>query len=304
VARNKKTKTVQVNDQLQRWTLRPKGNHRDSATVDRLLNEDSTEILEGKASSVTERDWIIFTVKQSSPALHPLKPRYTPMKPGEKIYILSNAYADSAATIHTGKVLSKLGLDILIERDLPDHLPGCSGSPVIDTNGYLVGIVSSSSTDGKTGKAVTIATSTEYLQDVLLKKDSLNTPKKDYGELILQTVLKKGTQAALQQYRQLTSNPANYYRYNLRSADRNGLRETGEKLIAMNRLQDAISILTFNIAENIAFFGNYNLLAKAHLLAGDKANAIKYYKISTSRNDDKQTNEAFKELEKLQTSPK
>jgi hypothetical protein len=302
IAKNAKSKTVQVNTELKQWVMKPKGNATASVVIDRMLNEDSTEILEGHGSTILERDWIVFSIKNMSPDIYPLKPRYTAVLPGEKVYMLSCAYKDSVCKTYEGKVLKKLGMDIVIEFDMKEPLPGSSGSAIIDANGYLIGIQSSFSSDDKTTKPVSVVVSTEYLYKVLNKKDRLNNPKKDYGELILKTVLNKGTKEAIQLYTRLTNDPRNYYVYNLRSADRNGLREAGEKLISLNRVRDAIEILKLNVKVNGGFYVEYNLLAKAYLLIGDKKEAIKNYQISTTKYDDKANNEAFRELEKLITS--
>jgi Trypsin-like peptidase domain len=299
VAKNKKSKAVEINKELKSWTMFPKGNSKDVVVIDKLINEDSTEILEGKNATITERDWIIFSVKSASPNIVRLKPRYTPLKVGEKVYIPGCAYNDSTCKVYEGTILRKQGLDILIERNMNEHMGGSSGSPVIDANGYLIGILSSSSSDGQTGKGVTVAISTEYLRDVLHKKQGLNIPKKDYGKLIFETTLKQGSKQAIEQYKQLASNPKNYYIYNLRSADRNGLRETGEKLIEQKRVNDAIAILKFNTEVNPNYFLNFNLLAQAYLLDQNKTEAIKAYEISTKKFDSKVENEAFKALEKL-----
>jgi hypothetical protein len=299
VARNKKRNKVQINSELRRWIMKPKGNSPDSVVVDRLLNEDSTEVLEGPASTILERDWLIFTIRSKSPNIHPLKPRYTDVIPGETVYIVGNPYDESTTQILQTKILRKLGMDILIEQ-LPDKpMSGVSGSPVIDSNGFVIGVFSSTSTDAITGKDVYVATSTEYLKDLLDKKPNVNTSKKDYGELIFQTAMKKGAKKAINQYIELTKDPQNYYVYNLRSANRNGLSETGEKLLDLKRYQDAVDILAFNVSVNSAYFHNYNLLAKAWLLAGNKEQAIKNYKISTTKLNDSNENEAFKKLENL-----
>ncbi|HET9429629.1 MAG TPA: trypsin-like peptidase domain-containing protein [Chitinophagaceae bacterium] len=300
VAKNKKTKTVQVNTELSHWIMKSKGNNRDSAILDVLLNEDSTEILEGESSTITERDWIVFSVKTISSNIQPLKPRYTQINPGEKVYIPGCAYADSTCRVYGGVVLRKEGMDILIEHNMKEAFGGSSGSPVIDSNGYLIGIISSSTLDNKTGKDVLVAISTEYLYNLLNNKKGLNTPKIDYGKLILKTTLEKGTRQAISQFNRLSSDPANYYIYNIRSSNRNGLRETGEKLLELNRIRQAIKILKFNVKINSGYFVNYNLLAKAYLLAGNKNEAIKNYQESIKHFDSREENQAFKELERLE----
>ncbi len=299
IAKNRKSKAVVLNEDLKEWTMTPKGNPQDVIVVDRLINEDSSEILEGSESSILERDWIVFSLKQSSEEITPLKPRWGLVQPGEKVYIISAAYKDPVAKVYEGKVLKQQGMDILLERNAGEHLPGSSGAPVVDANGYLIGIISSSSTDGKSGKAVSVVSSTEYLKEILDHKPGLNEAKKDYGPVILETVLSKGVKAAVTQYKQLAADPKNYYRYTLRSANRNGLRETGEKLIEMKRYADAIEILELNIREYGGYFQNYNSLAKAFLLNGDMKSAKKNYQLSAKQLPDPEENEAFDALKKL-----
>jgi hypothetical protein len=301
VARNKKTKTVEVNRELDTWVMKTKGDSPHSVVIDGLINEDSTEILEGSSSTILERDWLIFSIRDHASEIRPLKPRYTAIKPGEAVYIIAYTYSDTIVRIHNGKVLKKLGMDIIIAPEKEDSLPGLgvSGSPVIDVNGFLIGIYSTSTADPATGKNVSVATGTEYLKDVLSQKRDLNAPRKDYGELIMETVLREGTKEAIALYKTLISDPENYYIYNLRSANRNGLRETGEKLMNLERFTDAVEILAFNVKVNPLYYHDYNLLAKACLLSGNKHEAIKNYKISTTRYDDQEENEAFRELKKL-----
>lgn len=299
IAKNKQSSGVSINAHLQQWVMHPKGNTQQVALMDQLLNEDPTEKLEGAGSSITERDWLVFSIKPASPQLYPLKPRYTPLQAGEKVYIISCPYNDSTTQIHEGIVVQKYGLDIFIDRDPKANMGGSSGSPVIDAKGYLVGVISASTFDNQSNKPVVVAISTEYLAGVLSKKADLNAPKKDYGALILQTAQEKGARAAIRQYQDLIKNPDNYYRYNLWSTSRNGLREAGVKLQEMNKLAEAVQILAFNAKINSGFYLNHNLLAKAQLQAGNKKAAIRSYQISTQKYADEKENEAFKALKEL-----
>jgi len=298
IAKNNKSSAVQLNDYLGKWVMKSKGDARDSVLIDRLINEDSTEILEGPSSTITERDWIIFSLSRNSSNTYPLKPRYTALSPDEKVYVLSCAYTTSNCTAMEGKLLRKEGMDLLLNM-AGKNLPGSSGSPVIDANGYLIGILSSTTMDNTTGKSISVAISTEYLYNVLHEKQGYNNPKKDYGELLLKTVLDKGAKEAVKLYQNLIKNPKNFYNYNLRSSNRNGLREVGKKLIEMNRVEDAVEILKLNAAMNSSFFINHNLLAKAYVMSGNKKEAIKSYRLSMEKYDNKDRNEAYRELKSL-----
>lgn len=300
VAKNKQSPYVQINKELKSWKMVAKGNDSIYATIGSMINEDSTEILEGKESSIMERDAIFFTVKDISPSIQMLKPRFSPVKPGEKVFFISADYSDPVAKVYEGRVIRKLGMDILIDRDMNTYRPGASGSPVVDSNGMLIGISSSGSFDGKTGKGVVVAVSMEYLQAVLAKKQPLNKPKEDYGISVFQIARTHGSKKAVQYYERLIADPKNYYRYNLRDAGRNGLREAGEKLLEIKKYSDAVEILQLNIRDNGSYYVNYNVLAKAYLLKGDTASAIKTYRLSAEKFDDANENEAFAELARLQ----
>lgn len=298
VARNKKSNAVTINKELLHWTMKPKMNFSDSVVIDKLINDDTTEIIEGGNSSIFERDMLVLSVKKASRNIYPLRVRYTTPRNGEKVYLLSCAYIDASCTVNEGTIVGKYGFDILITTTKPMG-PGASGSPVIDANGYLIGVFSSLSSDNSVSKPVAVAISTEYLKDVLAKKPNLNQPKKDFTEMIVNTTLYSGPQAAINEYKKLTAYPQTYYFYNFRSATRNGLREAGEKLLSLDQVEEAIEILKFNLEVNSNFYVDHNILAKAYLRAGNKQEAIRAYQNSISRFNDRSVNEAFAELEKL-----
>jgi hypothetical protein len=296
IARNKKSNAVEVNDELDHWIMKPKNSSGDSVVIDKLLNEDSTEVLQGSTTSILERDMLVFSTRFASPTLSALKPRFSKIASGEKAYVIGNPYNEPATIVMETKVVDKLGMDILLEQG-SGSIGGFSGSPIVDANGNLIGVFSS--VTSYYGKPVLVAISTEYLKDILDGKKNINQPKKDYGELILNTTLTDGTSQAITLYKKLIGRPGNFYKYNLRSANRNGLLEAGIKLMEMNKIQEAIEILEFNVKVNSTYFHNYNVLAKAYLKAGKKDKAVENFRLSTEKFDDKEENEAYGELEKL-----
>jgi hypothetical protein len=299
IARNKKTNAVSINKDLLLWSMKPKGNYVDSVVIDKLINDDTAEVIEGSRSSILERDMLVLSVKSSSRDIYPLRPRYSIPRTGEKVYMIGCAYADALCMVNEGTIIGKYGFDIIINFNNPVK-PGASGSPVIDGNGYLIGVFSSLTTDNQVSKDVAVAISTEYLKDVLAHKPNLNQPKKDYTDIIVNTTLYSGPQAAINEYKRLTSYPQTYYFYNFRSATRNGLREAGLKLLELDQVEEAIEILKFNTEVNRNYYVDYNILAKAYLRAGNKDEAVKAYRASIARMNDSSVNEAFAELQKLQ----
>lgn len=299
IARNRNQKSVKINDDIAEWILKTKEPSKDSVIIDRLINEDPNETLEGPNSSILERDMLVFSVRSSSQNIKALAPRFSPVQPGEKLFVIGNPYQATTTIIGETKVVRKLGMDILIEQISNVPLPGLSGSPVVDANGSVIGLFSSTSFDPVSGKDVIVLTSMEYFKQIVEHKKDINKPKIDYGPVILETVLKKGVKSAIQRYKKLAGDPKNYYTYNLRSATRNGLLETGQKLMEMNRSGDAIDILEFNVALNSSYFHNYNVLAQAYLQAGNKKKAIECYRKSIEKFDNEEENEAFAELKQI-----
>lgn len=136
IAKNKARTSVEINEELKTWMLKPKKNATDSVELGLLINEDMEEVLEGPQSSITERDWLVFRVKKVSGAIQPLTPRYTRLHLGEKVFVLGCPYADSSCNTYSGKFLRQEGMDILLDLDTEANLAGASGSPVIDSDGY------------------------------------------------------------------------------------------------------------------------------------------------------------------------
>jgi hypothetical protein len=136
-------KSVSFGETLKRWKMFPKNNPEDVVVVDRLINEDPEEPLEDIPS---ERDWLLFTIKERSENIQSLKFRSRPMKEGEMVYIIGWRYTDKDCpqVVYEGNfVRSEEGSFLITTKELTDNTtPGLSGSPVIDSKGYLLGLMS------------------------------------------------------------------------------------------------------------------------------------------------------------------
>ncbi len=136
-------KTVSFDNTLRLWRMFPKDNPDDVVVVGELINEDKQELL---GDAPVGQDWLLFTLKERSPDIQPLKMRSGPIQEGETVYIVGWRYSDKdcSQVIYEGNyVRSEEGSHLVTTRELSDNtMPGLSGSPVIDSRGYLLGLMS------------------------------------------------------------------------------------------------------------------------------------------------------------------
>jgi hypothetical protein len=110
--------------------------------IDRLVNEEPNERLERIPSS---RDWLLFTLRETTDAVRPLRPRGTPLEKGETVYAIGWRYPDEGLQrVHRGRFVRMDKGSVLVSIDaLKDNtIPGLSGAPVIDAKGYVIGLMS------------------------------------------------------------------------------------------------------------------------------------------------------------------
>jgi hypothetical protein len=293
IAKNVNSKGVAINRDLKSWIMHPKNNDQDRVEIDSLINEDENEILDMREGSIMERDWLVFSVKNSR-NITPLKPRYTALQPGEKVYRLGNPYDSPITIVYESKVLRTEGNDIYLETDTTRLKGGASGSPIIDAHGFVVGIMSSVFNDTKSGNLVEIAISIQYVKDVLEKKTRLNTPKKNIYAEMQKRIETQGAKKAVAWLKNLRSDEKNYYTYTLRMAhfELSGL---GKKLIETGKVNDAIRILEYNSTIGLGHFP-WVELGDAYLIMGNKAKAKKAYEKSLTLKRNREAEDALKKL--------
>ncbi len=135
--------SVSFKDTLQNWKMYPKNNSADMVIVDKLINENRDEPIE---EVPPEKDWLLFSIKDRSENIQPLKFRTEPFQHGEKVYIVGWRYTDKDGTqrIYEGNYVRSLNGSLLISTEIlaDNTMPGLSGAPVIDSNGNLIGIMS------------------------------------------------------------------------------------------------------------------------------------------------------------------
>jgi hypothetical protein len=134
---------VSFGNSLKQWRMFPKNNPDDVVVVDTLLNENQDEPLEEIPPA---RDWLLFTVKSRSESIQPLRFRTAALEEGETVYIVGWRYSDKDCpqVVYEGRFeRPDTGSFLISTKELADNtMPGLSGSPVIDSEGYLIGLMS------------------------------------------------------------------------------------------------------------------------------------------------------------------
>ncbi|MEJ2185842.1 MAG: hypothetical protein P8Z36_07870 [Gemmatimonadota bacterium] len=153
--------SISLGDDFRSWAFR---SSRDSTRVvhaRRLINDDPNEPI-GDFAGIKDRDWLVFELDGWSDGVYPLKVRYTPLKSGETIYAVGRSLSarhdpdPAPSPLQVVRVFPAYYYVQPLDRSIDPVQT--SGSPVIDANGYLVGLVS-----GAVGQLGVVA-GVEYLR--------------------------------------------------------------------------------------------------------------------------------------------
>lgn len=169
VAKTDKMITTNFENGLKQWTMYPKDKRNQTVIMDKLLNEDKTDTLSFdfmERHDLTYNDYLIFSIKQNNSKIKPLEIRKTKLKVGEILYVIGWTYSDTEGeqrvykySYHESKGTS-FNMKIV---DAPRNAGGLSGSPVVDADGLLVGIVSGADVDPITKELYNSPRNIDYL---------------------------------------------------------------------------------------------------------------------------------------------
>jgi hypothetical protein len=139
------TTSIALDDSFRSWSFL---SSRDSTRVlrtRRLINADPAEPI-GDFASIKDRDWIIFELDGWSDGVYPLKVRLSPLEPGETVYAVGRSLdgRHDPDPVPSPLQVFRAASSYYYVRPLDPAVDPVqtSGSPVIDANGYLVGLVS------------------------------------------------------------------------------------------------------------------------------------------------------------------
>ncbi len=143
IFREETNNTIYLENNFKRWEIYPKGQFDKSIRLGALINKNKNEET-GEFNTLKSRDWIIFRIAEIA-GFSPLKIRSRPMSKGEIVYSVGWAYKQSTEkpSLVKMQVYRNVGPYFYVNTLTKNVDPaGRSGSPVIDKDGYLVGIVS------------------------------------------------------------------------------------------------------------------------------------------------------------------
>ncbi|MEM6318153.1 MAG: serine protease [Bacteroidota bacterium] len=256
-------KGVSPNTHLERWVMRPKNNASDSVLIGQLLNQDTAEILAFEDAAIQLRDWIVFTTQYHSPNIRTLSPRFTPLQVGEPIYFTGCPYKQDTCIIQSAKVLSVKGNRIVFSQtDQTANIGGASGSPLIDANGQLVGVLSGTSVHPENGESALYGISTNYLEKILNGDKDLNKSVITVNDFLNNSIAEIGVNRTIERYYELKNRPNFYFDFHVSPE---GINQVAANLLEAGKKADALNILTLSEMEHGAFSDTYTLKGKIYL---------------------------------------
>ncbi|MDX1477116.1 MAG: trypsin-like peptidase domain-containing protein [Saprospiraceae bacterium] len=266
IARHRAMRTVNPNPWLQQWIMRPKGNLQDSVVIDQLINADTSELLQGRGASIQERDWLVFTTSYVSPDIQPLRPAYRQLQPGEQIYFAACPYRDSTCVTGHAEVLMARGNRIVFsQEDTAFDARGASGSPLLDSAGYLVGIFGGTSVDTRNGGEAFYGISTHYLKKVLENDPAMNRPLIPIGEHFLAEAARTDFDRAFANLQLLVTDEQAYFTYSLSPEE---FIDLAADYKDQDSLEQAARIARLGLSVHPGFSRSHSFLGVIHAKAG------------------------------------
>ena len=152
VAKSDAMKTTNFEGTLKEWRMYPRDKKEQTVIMGELLNTDATDSLNWNyfRNAKDYHDFLIFKVKENNSEIIPLELSTKKPKKGDILYNIGWSYKDEQGPqrIYKYSFLNFRGLSFDMRGIIvPENPSGTSGSPVINSDGFLVGVISTSYTD-------------------------------------------------------------------------------------------------------------------------------------------------------------
>ena len=162
----KSMKTISFNGLLKEWRMYVKNDPSQYIILGDLINEDSTEMI-GERN--TDYDYLVFKIKENHSKIKPLKLAATRASAGDTLYKVGWSFQTKNGPVQMRSLTlyANSGSSLLVDNTIQENSAGMSGSPVINANGELVGIVSSWKYDAGAARWFEAPCATDYLWKVI-----------------------------------------------------------------------------------------------------------------------------------------
>lgn len=172
VAKTDEMKTTHFEGGLKQWVMHPKDDKNQSVILGELLNEDTTDSLtwEYLMRVKNYNDFLIFKIKKNNSKIKPLELSTIKPTKGDTLYNIGWSFGDTEGPqrVYTYALRESKGHIFSLKKiNAPDNPGGLSGSPVINSKGFLVGIVSGTDEDPITKEEFSAPQHTDYLVNFL-----------------------------------------------------------------------------------------------------------------------------------------
>ena len=163
-AKTDSMKTVSFGDDLKSWEFISKTSPIKKVLAGKLINENMNEPI----VMPPKGDWLIFEINSKLPENTVVfEVRKTPLEINETVSFMGYPYKSKKAIKIRGKFIG-LTKDGNLRLDVPrGTYNGCSGGPVFDSAGKIVGIVSMGYYNNTTTKMVFEPASLQYFKQVI-----------------------------------------------------------------------------------------------------------------------------------------
>jgi V8-like Glu-specific endopeptidase len=163
-AKTDNMKTISFGNELTSWIFRSKTNKNIAVLTGKLINENIDETIEMPPKG----DWLIFEITGEIPkniAVYTL--RDSSLKKNEEVYFLGYPYKSKLPVKIHGNFIGFTANNNL-RLDIPKGTyNGCSGGPVLDKNGELIGLVSMGYFNQKENKMIFEPASINYFKTII-----------------------------------------------------------------------------------------------------------------------------------------
>lgn len=163
-AKTDSMKSISFGGELKSWEFISKVNTQTKVNAGKLINENPNELIEMPPKG----DWLIFEVNEKVPKnVVVYKLRKKPLVIGEEVHFLGYPYKNEKHITVQGK-LKGFTKDNNLSLSVPKGTyNGCSGGPVLDLAGRVVGLVSMGYFNSKTDQMVFEPASLEYFKQIM-----------------------------------------------------------------------------------------------------------------------------------------